>query len=150
MTCYFTCVEGFTFKSVVVGSLRWSNMEGPCVQLCIMSFSQCGCQIDPSLTMVLASLWCMLCGQSSRATTMLICDQCPRCWHMPHATWDVSCQQWKKCQLANSVALSAPNRPRFLGSHSRTSLRFFSIVIHIWLGIWKIIARWLGSHLHPA
>jgi hypothetical protein len=27
MTCYFTCVEGFTFKSVIVGSMRWSDME---------------------------------------------------------------------------------------------------------------------------
>jgi hypothetical protein len=34
MTCYFTCVEGFTFKSVVVGRLKWLDMEGLCAQLC--------------------------------------------------------------------------------------------------------------------
>jgi hypothetical protein len=35
-------ILSFTFRSVVVGELRWSNMEGPCAQLCTMSFSQCG------------------------------------------------------------------------------------------------------------
>jgi hypothetical protein len=45
--CYSTCVEGFTFLSVVVGGLRWSNMEGACAQLCIMSFSQCGWSNGP-------------------------------------------------------------------------------------------------------
>jgi hypothetical protein len=37
--------------------------------------------------------------------------------------------------LANGFALDAPNRPRFLGSHNKTNLRFYSMVIHIWLGI---------------
>jgi hypothetical protein len=41
-TCYFTCVEKFTFWSVVVGRPRWLNMERPCAQLCTMSSSQCG------------------------------------------------------------------------------------------------------------
>jgi hypothetical protein len=41
-TCYFTCAKGSTLRSVVIGRLRWSNMEGPCVQLCTMSSSQCG------------------------------------------------------------------------------------------------------------
>jgi hypothetical protein len=42
-TCYFTCVKGFTFKNVVnAKGLRWSNIEGTCVQSCTMSFSQCG------------------------------------------------------------------------------------------------------------
>jgi hypothetical protein len=40
--CYSTCAEGFTFWSVIVGKLRWLDMEGPCVQLCTMSSSQCG------------------------------------------------------------------------------------------------------------
>jgi hypothetical protein len=48
--CYFTCVEGFTFWSVVVGRLRWLDMERPCVQLCTMSFSQCGWPKGPILT----------------------------------------------------------------------------------------------------
>jgi hypothetical protein len=47
---------------------------------------------------------------------------------------DVSCHQWRKCQLANGFAFNAPNRPRFLGLHSRTSLMFSSIIIHIWSG----------------
>jgi hypothetical protein len=38
-TCYSTCVEGFTFWNVVVGRLRWLDMEGPCAQLCTMSSS---------------------------------------------------------------------------------------------------------------
>jgi hypothetical protein len=40
--CYFTCVEGFTFWNVIIRGLKWSYMEGPCVQLCTMSSSQCG------------------------------------------------------------------------------------------------------------
>jgi len=40
--CYSTSAEGFTFWSVVIGGLRWSNMERPYVQLCTMSSSQCG------------------------------------------------------------------------------------------------------------
>ncbi len=39
-------------------------------------------QIDAFLGMVLVGLRCMLCGQSLRATTMLIYDQCSRGWHM--------------------------------------------------------------------
>jgi hypothetical protein len=35
----FTCAKGSTFRSVVVGGLRWSNMERPCVQSCTMSSS---------------------------------------------------------------------------------------------------------------
>ncbi len=40
-----------------------------------------GGQIDPSLTRVLASLQCMLYGQSLRTTIMLICDNCSQGWH---------------------------------------------------------------------
>jgi hypothetical protein len=39
-------------------------------------------QIDPSLTMVLDGLRCMLCGQALRTTTMLMCDKCFWGWHM--------------------------------------------------------------------
>jgi len=39
-------------------------------------------QNDPFLAMIFAGLQCMLCGQSSRATTMLIYDQCSQGWHM--------------------------------------------------------------------
>jgi hypothetical protein len=42
MMCCFTCAEGSTFRSVVVGEPRWSDMEGTCAQLCTMSFFQCG------------------------------------------------------------------------------------------------------------
>jgi len=48
--CYFTCVEGFTFWSVIVGSPRWLDMEGLCAQLCTMSFSQCGWPNGPILS----------------------------------------------------------------------------------------------------
>jgi hypothetical protein len=40
--CYFTCAQGSTFKNVVIEGMRWSNMEGPCAQLCTMSSFQCG------------------------------------------------------------------------------------------------------------
>jgi hypothetical protein len=33
-------------------------------------------QMDPLLTMVPIGLRCMLCGQASRASIMLICDKC--------------------------------------------------------------------------
>jgi hypothetical protein len=46
MMCDFRCAEGFveisTFKSVVVRGSKWSYMEGPCAQLCTMSFFQHG------------------------------------------------------------------------------------------------------------
>ncbi len=47
---YFMCVKGFTFCSVVVGRFRWLDMEGPCVQLCTMSSSHCGCSNGPILS----------------------------------------------------------------------------------------------------
>ncbi len=42
MTCYFTCAKGSTFKNVVVGGLKWLDIDEPCTQLCTMSSSQCG------------------------------------------------------------------------------------------------------------
>jgi hypothetical protein len=39
-------------------------------------------QIDTSLVVVFAKLHCMLCEQFIRATTMFVCDQCSRGWHM--------------------------------------------------------------------
>jgi hypothetical protein len=68
--CYFMCVKVFTFYNVVVGGPRWLDMEISCAQLCTIRPNVDG-QIDPSLAMIHASLWCMLCGQSSRTTTML-------------------------------------------------------------------------------
>jgi hypothetical protein len=50
LTCYFTCVECFTFWSVVVGGPRWLDMEGLCAQLCTMSSSQCGWPNGPILS----------------------------------------------------------------------------------------------------
>ncbi len=29
-TCYFMCIEGYTFKNVVVGGLKWLDMERSC------------------------------------------------------------------------------------------------------------------------
>jgi len=73
--CFFSCAKGSTFWSVIVGGLRWSNIEIPCAQLCVMSSSQRGWPnwlilSDDSY----ANLSCMLCGQSLGTTTMLICD----------------------------------------------------------------------------
>ncbi len=48
--------------------------------------------------------------------------------------WDVSCHQWKKCQLVNGFAFGASNKPRFLRSHNIIDLRFSFMVIHIWPG----------------
>jgi len=78
MTYYFTCAEGFTFWSVIVGGPRWSNMEGLCVQLCTMSSSQCGWLNRPILSRGSSCLWCMLCEQASGAVTMLIWNKCSR------------------------------------------------------------------------
>ncbi len=39
-------------------------------------------QMDSSLIVVLNGLRCMLCGQVSKATTMLICDKFSQGWHM--------------------------------------------------------------------
>ncbi len=50
MTCYFLCAKGFTFKNLVIGGLKWSNMDGPCAQLCTMSSFQCGWQNWPILS----------------------------------------------------------------------------------------------------
>ncbi len=37
MMCYFASVENVTFWNVVVGGLRWSNMERPCAYvICLM------------------------------------------------------------------------------------------------------------------
>jgi len=95
-------------------------------------------QIDPSLVMVLFGLWCIY---ASNLQELLLC------WFVRSVLevgiWDVSCHQWKKCLLANGFALDAPNRPRFLRSHSRIHTRFSSMVIHIWVGIWRITFRWL-------
>jgi hypothetical protein len=77
--CYFMCK---TFYNVVGGRPRWFDMERPCVQLCTMHLLIVDGQMDPSLVVVLASLWCMLCEQVSRASTMLICDRCFWSWHM--------------------------------------------------------------------
>jgi hypothetical protein len=62
-TCYFTCVKGFTFKNVV-GRPRWSNMEGLCVELCTMSFAQCGWPNWPIL-------------------------RCGSCWPMMYVVWAI-------------------------------------------------------------
>jgi len=63
-TCYFTCVKGSTFKRVVVGRWRWSNMEKPCAQLCTVSSSPCECPNWP------------------------IFNQCS-CWPMMYVVWAI-------------------------------------------------------------
>jgi hypothetical protein len=56
--------------NIVVEGLKWSNMKRPYVD---HLFNVDG-QINHSLDVVLANIQCMLCGQFSRATTMLVCD----------------------------------------------------------------------------
>jgi hypothetical protein len=51
MTCFFMCVEGFTFGNVV-GKPRWSNMEGLCVHCAPCHLPNVDGQIDPSLDVV--------------------------------------------------------------------------------------------------
>ncbi len=80
--CYFSCVEGFTFRNIIVGGLIWSNMERPLCNCVPCHFPNVNCQIDPSLILVFAYLQCMSCGQFSRISTMLIYDQCSRGRHM--------------------------------------------------------------------
>jgi hypothetical protein len=65
----------------------------------------------------------MLCEQSTRATTMLICDWCSN-----FGIWYVSHHHWKKCWLENNFALGAQNKPRCLF----LKLNIFKI-IHIWI-----------------
>jgi len=84
-------------------------------------------QMDPFLVVVLASLWCMLCGEASRVVTMLICDKCSWGWHM-----GCCMPPMEEVLIGKWFAFSAPNRCRFLG--------FSSMVIYIWLGIWRKIA----------
>ncbi len=38
--------------------------------------------VDPSLVVIRADLRCMLCGSRGGAAHMLVCDKCPRGWHM--------------------------------------------------------------------
>jgi hypothetical protein len=57
-TCYFMCAKGFTLWSVIVEGPRWSDMEGPCAQLCTMSSSQCGWPNGPIFSH--ASSWPMM------------------------------------------------------------------------------------------
>ncbi len=52
MTCYFTCVEGFTFKGVVVGRSNgqtWKDYVHNCVPCHLPNVDG---QIDPSLAMI--------------------------------------------------------------------------------------------------
>jgi hypothetical protein len=78
-------------------------------------------QIDLSLVVVHVNLQCMLCEQSSRAATMLICDQCS--WNF--GIWDALCHPWK-CQLTNyGFAFSAPSGLKFLRLDIRINLVVF-------------------------
>jgi len=42
MMCYLVHVKGNTFWSVVLGRLKWLNMEKPCAYLHVMSSSYYG------------------------------------------------------------------------------------------------------------
>ena len=38
--------------------------------------------VDPNLSVIPASLNCMLCGRAQEAATMILCDICSTGWHM--------------------------------------------------------------------
>jgi hypothetical protein len=111
-TCYFKCAKGSTFKSVVVGKPRWSDMEGPCAQLCTMSFSQCEWPNWPIINH----------GSS---------------WPIMYVMWAIFRNHhyvdlWLMfLRWAHGFAFNVFKRPRFLRSNSRISLRFSFMVIHI-------------------
>jgi len=71
--------------------------------------------------MVPTNLQCiMLCGQSLRATIMLICDQCCRGWHMGcliPPLEEVPIDKW---------FCHAPSKSRFLGLDNITNFKVFS------------------------
>jgi hypothetical protein len=54
-----------------------------CIIVCDVIFQMCvHGQIDPSLVVIPIGLWSMLCGQSTKIATMLVCDRCLKGWHM--------------------------------------------------------------------
>ncbi len=83
-------------------------------------------QIYPSLFVVPTSLQCMLCGQSSRVATMLICDQCSLGWHM-----GCLMPPMEEMLVEKWFAFGASSKPRFLRLNKRINTRFFSMAIHI-------------------
>jgi hypothetical protein len=58
---HFKGLKDITFFSVVVGGLRWLNLEGPCVYV-LCHFPHVAGHIDPSLVIVPTRLRCVLCG----------------------------------------------------------------------------------------
>jgi hypothetical protein len=74
MMCYFASVENVTFWNVVVGGLRWSNMERPCAYVIFLMLM--AKLTDPWLCLL--NIMCKFIGTS----IVLICDWCSRGWHM--------------------------------------------------------------------
>ncbi len=64
--------------------------------------------VDFYLVVVHAGLHCMLCGQVIRATTMLICDQCSRGWHMGCLTPPIA-RNTSQQMVLSSIAPNKPN-----------------------------------------
>ncbi len=57
--------------------------------------------------------------------------------------WDVLCHPWVKYGLENGFVLDALTKPRCLlmWLDSKEYLKFFSMMIHIWLRIWEIAIK---------
>jgi hypothetical protein len=83
MGCVILCVQKVLPSTVLLLEGRDGQTGKDRVCNCVpCHFLIVDGQMDPSLVVVLASLWCMLCAQVSRAGTMLICDKCFWSWHM--------------------------------------------------------------------
>ncbi len=74
--CGFVCLKGLTFRSIVVGGMKWSNTKDQVHNCVPFHLPNVHGQIDPSLVVIPIGLWCILCGQSTRIATMSVCDRC--------------------------------------------------------------------------
>jgi hypothetical protein len=71
-----------TFWNVVVGRLKWLTWKDHVYDCILCHLHNADGQIGQSLVIVFGGMWCMLCRQYLGITTMLICDQCSRRWHI--------------------------------------------------------------------
>ncbi len=71
-----------TIQNVVVGRLKWSTWKDQVYNSILCHLCNVDGQIGQSLVVVFGGLWCILCKQYLGITTMLICDQCYKRWHM--------------------------------------------------------------------
>jgi hypothetical protein len=122
------CVILRVWKVLPLGMLLLQGQDGQTWKDHVRNYAPCHLphvngQIDPSLANVLVGLWYMLCGQSSRTTIMLICDQCSQGWHMGcfmPLVEEMSVGKWFCPQCRASPSLGGTNRnvtPWFSWTH---------------------------------